>query len=319
LLGRAAAREHDAARRYRSIAQLALARDEKEAAEVAETLALEAEDRARAILGRAPASGGFAMSGKESATVPSPGMAEHWHDLATSGRLTPYRLFAHGVARIADAFAGYAYGASGARSEDVRTAGEQLGREELDRAARMRRERRRAFHRDGRPVSLASLEPHEIHREVLARFTALARLFQGFAARCRELGDETRAELLLSLLPRRLAPEAPPAKLEAGSAADILRRALGALQATAETLENLAANTLDESVLSSAIRGLEDIVTAIARVTQRLATAGASERQAPSPERAKGEPVPSARSGRSSPTASNIGISGSVTPDRSDA
>lgn len=78
--------------------------------------------------------------------------------------LSAYRAFSMAVRNEERAFAFWTYVAAGSMSAELRQAAEQMAREELDHIARLRRERRQAFHLaraaagDGQDWTLAALE-----------------------------------------------------------------------------------------------------------------------------------------------------------------
>ena len=78
--------------------------------------------------------------------------------------LSAYRAFSMAVRNEERAFAFWTYVAAGSTSAELRQAAEQMAREELDHIARLRRERRQAFHlaraaaSEGEDWTLAALE-----------------------------------------------------------------------------------------------------------------------------------------------------------------
>lgn len=261
LFGTAAARERSEAGRYRLLAKEARGRGDRASARVAKALAVEALARSRAIL----AHGDDAGTGADGGPDPGQDAAERWEEFRTGAGPSPYRLLAHAVAGAAAAFAGYAYAASNAADDAVRAMAEQLAREELDRAARLRRARRHAFRRVRSARAAAGSWP-----DAGASLAGTAGLVGALATRCRELGDEASAALLASVLPRSPLGDATLPADAVPTPETALRRALASLQAQAETLESLAARAKDEAALADALRALELVVAAIGRVTARL-------------------------------------------------
>ena len=148
LLAIARALESDAARRYRHLAQWAADAALEELATLFGHLAEMEETHIAAVEAR-----GERMRGR-----PLDPAASQWRVPANfdeeevrSPRLTPYRALAIAVRSEERAFAFYSYIAAEARSPGVRTLAEDLARDELEHAAVLRRERRRAF-RGERPA-----------------------------------------------------------------------------------------------------------------------------------------------------------------------
>lgn len=90
--------------------------------------------------------------GHERRTAP-PHPPEHVFDDEGAGKVAPemlsaYRAFSMAVRNEERAFVFWTYVSAHARSDDIRDAAERMAREELGHVATLRRERRRAFHRE---------------------------------------------------------------------------------------------------------------------------------------------------------------------------
>ena len=115
--------------------------------------------------------------------------------------LTPYRALAVAVRNEERAFAFFAYLASGAEDAAVRKLAEEFAKDELDHAALLRRERRKAWRREehggpfgaeglNRPESLAALR-----KQAAAMERAAAEGHRALADSLRDKGDMVTARL----------------------------------------------------------------------------------------------------------------------------
>jgi rubrerythrin len=151
LLVIACALETEAARRYRDLARWATDAALGELAALFGRLAEMEEAHVGAVRAR-----GERLPGRSSDPA-----GARWNVLtnfddegARSPRLTPYRALAIAVRNEERAFAFFAYVAAEAGSPGIRALAEDLARDELEHAAILRRERRRAF-RGERPSPLS--------------------------------------------------------------------------------------------------------------------------------------------------------------------
>src|SRR5690606_12726414 len=76
--------------------------------------------------------------------------------LVAPDMLSAYRAFSMAVRNEERAFVFWTYVAAHAKSDEIRSAAERMAREELGHVAKLRAERRRAFHLESRRVSDAA-------------------------------------------------------------------------------------------------------------------------------------------------------------------
>lgn len=155
LTAMAHALEQEAARRYRELAARMNLRHEPQLAELFLFLASVEDKHALQILAVAA-----------EATTPAANLAQITWDLpenfdeeeGSSRRLTPYRALAVAVRNEDRAFAFYTYVAASAPDQATRRMAEELARDELDHAFLLRRERRKAFHRQSADQRMPGLQ-----------------------------------------------------------------------------------------------------------------------------------------------------------------
>lgn len=160
----AAAMESQAIAGYSELARRMYDEDKPELAEVFERLVAEetahlgnVERWSERMTGKAPDPS--ALRAEPDPTFDDEGAAAIAPEL-----LSAYRAFSMAVRNEERAFAFWTYVAAGSTSAELRQAAEQMAREELDHIARLRRERRQAFHlaraaaSEGEDWTLAALE-----------------------------------------------------------------------------------------------------------------------------------------------------------------
>ncbi len=160
----AAAMESEAIAGYSELARRMHDEDKPELAEVFERLVAEETGHlgnvahwSEKMTGKAPDLS--ALPGLPDATFDDEGAAAIAPEL-----LSAYRALSMAVRNEERAFAFWTYVAAGSTSSELQRAAEQMAREELDHIARLRRERRHAFHQarsaasDGEGWTLAALE-----------------------------------------------------------------------------------------------------------------------------------------------------------------
>lgn len=276
VLAIAAALEAEALRRYDQLARLMRSRGLPATAAVFTALAAEESDHAGAVAAWAARLGLPPPDGDGFAWVLPADIAESWAELAERTHITPYQALSVAVLNETRAFAFYSYLAAtagdAAGDAEVRRQAERLALEELGHAAALRRERRRAFHRQRaaagqrkEPVSVAASAGRTAHQHV-ACGDALDRA-----------GDAVSAALLRGLAAdlARLAgcppdPAAAPVAA-AGTAPALLRLALAASDSLAETMGDAAPLAVDESELAQVLTAQEMAVRHLARIATRLA------------------------------------------------
>jgi len=294
LVGIATAIEREAVRRYELLEQTMRRRGEVETAD-AFRLMLEQEREHFASVARwasrldvaAPDAGDFGW------VLPAE-LATSWEEIAGSALLTPYRAFAIAVENEQRAFSFYAYLAAHAAERNVAIEAERLAAEELNHAARLRRWRREAYHRERRrgelPISPAVApalvgSPDALRHFVEARLAAIASRYRSLAERLRGLGDGQSADLLDAFRNAHRGTE--PARDEAPVAADpealpasndpvhLLVAAQKPLEALVEELESVLAGAQDDT-FEIAERATTDAVGWIARLSLQIERRSAS-------------------------------------------
>jgi rubrerythrin len=258
--------ERESADRYRGFAARLRKQGDMDLAAELETLAAledrhvgEVAARARSALGRprSPLSVGWRLP---------QGFDE---EEVRGALLNAYQALAFAVRNEERAFAFYTYVAAAADDQAVRVLAEDLARDELDHASRLRRLRRRAFHQD-RPVNM------EIPTSV-ERLRALARQWEkaataahaGLADRLERAGRREEADIF-----RRLATEEEAAAGDTPAAqAHLLSSADDGLRVIEETFDRLTLigeRAKDEQVVAEAQRLAEGMISRLALVGQAL-------------------------------------------------
>lgn len=214
----AAAMEREAVQGYSELAERMHGEDKPDLAEVFERLAAEeaahldnVEEWSRRMTGEEPDLS--RLRGAPDATFDDEGAGSVAPEL-----MSAYRAFSMAVRNEERAFAFWTYVAAQSASAELRKAAEQMAREELEHVARLRRERRQAFHRaraadaDGEGWTLGALENRVAALlDEAARAATDAGRAQGFealaaAARARA-GMLTHAPLGETRLLRGVKPE----------------------------------------------------------------------------------------------------------------
>lgn len=275
LMAVAHAMEAEAARRYRDFARRMRAQGETRVAELFAFLA-EIEDkhahkvdkRAREILGRAPDPARIRWE-----------LPENFDDNETrSYLLTRYRALAIAVRNEERAFAFYSYLAAGAEDDELRKLAESFAIEELEHAALLRHERRRAWREEGRhlpsavtrhPESLnallveaAAMEGAAAHHHAAlgaalkaAGDTATARLFEDAAADEQGCAEQMQTRLGTTVPAEPV--DAPPTTVMGG---------LRILEFALERYGDIAERATDEAVMHEAQTLAERALARLARV-----------------------------------------------------
>jgi rubrerythrin len=278
----AAAMEREAGQRYAVLAVEMRRRGDYGLAATFETMLEEERDHLTAIERWAKQVAPLPLSRASDIWELPAEIARSWEELVVSASLTPYKALSVAVQNEERGFAFYSYIAAHAEDEGVRTAAEQLAREELRHAALLRRERRRAWRRDreARPTArLASdlLErAHQMERQAAA-------LHRAISARLSTLGDADDAAALLSAAREERSAAAaldfaadntpkktPATNLEQRSRIELLRTAL----AEAERVYDAYADAVDhpgtEADLLAAQDGSARAVRHLGLIAQRL-------------------------------------------------
>ena len=289
LLGIALALEQEAVRRYTQLATLMDQRGETDTADTFRALVVEEQDHVQAVDGWAHSLGRPSPDAPPFLWLLPPEIAASWDELTERTRLTPYQALSLAVVNEQRAFAFYSYIAAGAPDESVRTHAEALAREELRHAALLRRERRKAFHRErGRAerVPARADTPAALERLVVELLSTAAAEHTALASRLHALGDGDGATLLTriageeqALTPSGSRPPSPQASLpERASRHETvpacLRAAVAGSERLAEAFGDVAAQATDELVLTESLRLQEAVVRHLALLAERIDAAG---------------------------------------------
>jgi rubrerythrin len=277
LMAIAYALELEAVARYRELAARMRLRGEDPLAglfaflaRIEEKHAAEIDRRSEAILGKSP-----------DPRIVRWELPENFdEEEARSAMLTPYRALAIAVRNEERTFAFYSYVASAASDDRVRTLAEELAKDELDHAALLRRERRKAYREAGAATARHALP------ESVEEFFALAAAWEGFAARVHQKLADTRyaaGDTEGARLFRRIAAAEAESASEAGRraagrawsgaphapGAPTVRDGIRLLEAAFERYADIAERARNEEIVREAQRRAEGLV-------QLLALAGGS-------------------------------------------
>jgi rubrerythrin len=126
--------------------------------------------------------------------------AETAREIGTSRLTTPYRALAMAVRNEERAFAFWSYVAAYSKDSEIKQAAEAMAREELGHVSTLRKERRRAYHKEhevARPsgrgdTGMMQIDARALELRLAAQLADLERGLDGTAAtRTRELAEET--------------------------------------------------------------------------------------------------------------------------------
>jgi rubrerythrin len=148
LMSLAAALEGEAIRRYGQLAAEMGQRGDHGLAATFAALLEEERDHLKGIERWARAATGLPPAPTPQPWQLPPEIAGSWDDIAGSALLTPYQALSIAVLNEERGFAFYSYLAANTEDDGVRAGAERLAAEELNHAALLRRERRRAFRRE---------------------------------------------------------------------------------------------------------------------------------------------------------------------------
>jgi rubrerythrin len=258
LIGIALALEREAVRRYRQLASLM---DERGAVETAATFrALMEEERCHveavasvssALTGDVPDTGSFVWR------LP-PEIAGSWEELAGRTDLTPYRALSLAVLNEERAFAFYSYIVSAATDPAVRKQAQVLALEELNHAAKLRHQRRKAWRKSRQEHGDAVAQVDDLH-DLTSLAASMAAEAVGILRAAASALDDAGSSVVnriaddLTDLSADAQPSAVPfdATLSHGQ---ILRSVLLPLEKMAEAFSDIAERTRDEAVMLEAQR-----------------------------------------------------------------
>jgi rubrerythrin len=289
LVGIAMAIELEAVHRYELLEQTMRRRGELETADAFQRMLEEEREHVASVRQRAQQLHVPIPDADEFRWVLPGELETSWDAIAGSALLTPYRAFAIAVENEQRAFSFYAYLAAHAADRSVAVEAERLAAEELRHAARVRRWRREAYHRDRRrgeqpapgavaPALLAS--PEALRGYLEQRLAGVAHEYRALADRLRGLGDGQSADLLDAFIASH-PTEAAGVVSASGQNIDgdvipashdpvhLLVAAQKPLEALVEKLESILSGAQDEA-FACAERAITDAVGWIARLSLQI-------------------------------------------------
>jgi rubrerythrin len=213
-----------------------------------------------------------------------PEIAHSWDEVAQSALLTPYGALSIAVLNEERGFAFYSYLAAHAEDRGVRDAAERLAAEELNHAAVLRRERRRAYRRERAGKEESRREPPLTAPEFTERAQRIEReaaaAHASIAADLAVLGETADAAALAAIADAESKAAASPSTIEAKSASDaslsrkgrleLLRAALAEAERLYDFYADLADHAGAESVLRAAQGGAARAVHHLGLIAARL-------------------------------------------------
>ncbi|MFZ0693941.1 MAG: ferritin family protein [Alphaproteobacteria bacterium] len=196
LIAIAHAMEREAGKRYRQLSQRMRIQGEDDVAalfaflaDIENKHADQVDARSRLIVGKAPDPADIRWELPENFD----------EEEANSYLLTPYRALAIAVRNEERAFAFYSYLAAGSDDDKIRQFAEDFAKDELDHAGLLRRERRKAWRREGRDGPLPKMEKPEsvdvLRRQAVAMERAATEGHRALAAALRVEDDPETARL----------------------------------------------------------------------------------------------------------------------------
>jgi rubrerythrin len=266
LLYVAGAMHQEYANRYRElVAQL---REQDDAGVVAELEALAAlEDRQAREAGARSRSAHLGPASQKPVDRPLPSFLDE--EEVRQAVASAYQALAFAVRSEERAFAFYTYVAAAADNQAVRMLAEDLARDELSRAARLRRLRRRAFHRD-RPVRAEIPTSVERLRSLVREWEkGAATAHAGLADRLERAGRHKEAEIFRGLASEEEAASDDAPVVESSSLASV-DEGLRVLEANFDRLALIGERAKDERVVAEALRLTEGMVARLALVSDTL-------------------------------------------------
>lgn len=299
LVGVANAIEQEAVRRYAQLERTMQERGELETAAAFRRMLEEEREHVDAIAKWAAELGVAIPDSQAFEWILPRDLSTSWEAIAGSALLTPYRAFAIAVENEQRAFAFYSYLAAHADDRAVAEQAERLAAEELHHAARMRKWRREAYHREraqdqggaraprSDEIARIARSPEALQAFLATRYAAIVERHRLLAWRLRELGDESGAALLDAFVAAHEVEGADPGAItddtrariaRADDALHLLVEAQKPLEALGESLEAVLSIASDET-FARAEREATDLVAWLARLA--LATERRSARHAP--------------------------------------
>ncbi len=283
LVSIAAAMEREAVTRYGLLAAEMTRRGDHGLAATFQAMLEEERDHLDAIERWSRAATGLPPAEAPASWQLPPEIARSWDEVAESALLTPYRALSIAVLNEERGFAFYSYLAARAEDAAVRQAAERLAGEELNHAALLRRERRRAYRREQGSKGARGARPPTTAADFAQRSErmerAAARLYARIARHLAALGDKMDAAALetVAAQERQAAaePEAAPAgasdeDLSRMSRVELLRAGLAEAERLYDFYVDLADHAGTEPVLRSAQDGAACAVHHLGLIAARL-------------------------------------------------
>ena len=276
LVGIANSIEQEAVRRYGQLAELMERRGERETAEALRTMQHEELSHVASVAKWAEELNEIVPPSEEFEWQLPPELAASWEEIAGTALLTPYRAFSIAVRNEERAFSLYIYLSAHAESARVASEAEKLAGEELEHAARVRRWRRAAYHKDQSQrrarVRISTIE--ELDSHLSQREADIAGCHVALATRLEVLGDRESAALLLSLLEQPSRPAGPAVTCrdpdcQASDPVRLLAAAQKRLESLSEDLADVLA-TVDAEVFSAAEQALTNVIGRLARLVLQI-------------------------------------------------
>ena len=198
--------------------------------------------------------------------------------------LTPYRALSIAVRAEERAFTFWSYIASEAGSEDVRSRAEEMARQELVHAAKLRHARRMAYHAErARKVSTVARSAADVRTDLNNAIAETTRLLLAAARKLERIPDYDSARLLcdiadeLHALCGSITAEAKPNDLpwrieraRIAGASGILFEAAGVLERCAERCLSLLNQCGDAGAIEQMQAASERLTALVARLNARL-------------------------------------------------
>lgn len=284
LVSIAAAMEREAVSRYGLLAAEMTRRGDHGLAATFQAMLEEERDHLDAIERWSRAATGLPPAEAAGSWQLPPEIARSWDEVAESALLTPYRALSIAVLNEERGFAFYSYLAASAVDAAVRQAAERLAAEELNHAALLRRERRRAYRREQGSKGTRGARPPTTAADFAQRSErmerAAARLYARIARHLAALGDKMDAAAFETVAARQAAqpvaePEAAPAgasdeDLSRMSRVELLRAGLAEAERLYDFYVDLADHAGTEPVLRSAQDGASRAVHHLGLIAARL-------------------------------------------------
>ncbi len=289
LMSLAAAMEDEAVIRYAQLADLMERRGEHGVAETFRTLLEEERAHVDEVARWSVELTGAPPQHVLTWELP-PEIARSWDEVSESALLTPYRALGIAVINEERGFAFYAYLAANSTDTEVREAAERLAHEELHHAAMLRRERRRAYRREGLHLRSDRMSHHraasfqEFVRQSCEMESRASALHTRIAHRLESLGDEKSAATIATVAAEEVAaaraletdaamPEPPVggiAMTEPETVAGLLRAGLAQVETLHDAYVDLADHSEDEQMLTAAQEAAARTIRNLGLIAARL-------------------------------------------------